>query len=241
MADALDTLGPGIIAKRTNTPPPGSLVPEGWHIQKTCQTKILVWWSPTKDLASKPAFSLIYDEGKHRAHNPIDWEAWYRYRTRKHPANPDWDVETYPPKPDLPHFVLVAVAAEVLSITPNINPADAAKSVRDRYRNPPHPFFAKPGSFHKMLMEQIRDYAGRAKRRLKSMKPSPTVDRVEYFSDIDTYISTHRIDLRPTATDWLETRSENGSRMDARNGITLLADSMDVSRATTPWKADPSR
>ncbi|KAG7370083.1 hypothetical protein IV203_027829 [Nitzschia inconspicua] len=198
MADALDTLGPCIIAKRTDTAPPGSLVPEGWHIQifqcydKTCQTKILVW-SPTKDLASKPAFSLIYDEGKHRAHNPIDWEAWYRYRARKNPANPDWDVETYPPKPGLPHFVLVAVA-EVLSITPNVNPADAAKSVRDRYRNAPHPLFANPGSFQKILMKQIRDYAGRGKRRLKSMKPSPTVERVEYFSDIDTYISTHRID-----------------------------------------------
>ncbi|KAG7340743.1 hypothetical protein IV203_024286 [Nitzschia inconspicua] len=179
LADALDSLGPGIIAKCTKIAPPRSFIPTGWYVRhfqcfdKTCQTKILVW-SPTKELGSKPAFSLVYDGLKHRAHNPIDWEAWYCYKTGKNPFGPEWDVTTYPRRPGLPHFVQLAVA-ELLRIDPNIETLDAAKAVRERFSNPPHPLLLKPGSFDKMMMKQTVEHIKREKRHLKNLKTSSTV------------------------------------------------------------------
>ncbi|KAG7357483.1 hypothetical protein IV203_002171 [Nitzschia inconspicua] len=77
VADAMDSVGPGVIAKRTQSAPQGSFIPQGWYVREfqcydnTCQTKILVW-SPTKELGSTPAFSLIYDHSKHRASPTVD-------------------------------------------------------------------------------------------------------------------------------------------------------------------------
>ncbi|KAG7373435.1 hypothetical protein IV203_034159 [Nitzschia inconspicua] len=137
---------------------------------KHAKRKILVW-SPTKDLGSKPAFSLVYDDSKHRGHNPIDWEDWCCYKTGKNPFGPEWDVTTYPRRPGLPHFVQLAVA-ELLRIDPNIETLDAAKAVRERFSNPPHPLLLKPGSFDKMMMKQTVEHIRREKKNLKT---SPTV------------------------------------------------------------------
>ncbi|KAG7354328.1 hypothetical protein IV203_003684 [Nitzschia inconspicua] len=197
VADAMDSLGPGVIAKRTQSAPQGSSIPQGWYVREfqcydnTCQTKILVW-SPTKELGSTPAFSLVYDNSKHRAHNPIDWEGWYRYKTGRDPSSPDWDVTTYPQRPGLPHSVLLAVA-EQLRINPNIKPVEAAIAVRERFSNPPHPLFGRPGILDGMIMKQTQDHVRKEKNRLKQLKSSPTVGRVEYFDDISRYIAHHRI------------------------------------------------
>ncbi|KAG7368906.1 hypothetical protein IV203_031649 [Nitzschia inconspicua] len=162
VADAMDSLGPAVIAKRTQSAPQGSSIPQGWYVREfqcydnTCQTKILVW-SPTTDLWSTPAFSLVYDNSKHRAHNPIDWEGWYRYKTGRDPSSPDWDVTTYPQRPGLPHSVLLAVA-EQLRINPNIKPVEAAIAVRERFSNPPHPLFGRPGILDGMIMKQTQDH-----------------------------------------------------------------------------------
>ncbi|KAG7360921.1 hypothetical protein IV203_036020 [Nitzschia inconspicua] len=197
VADAMDSVGPGVIAKRTQSAPQGSFIPQGWYVREfqcydnTCQTKILVW-SPTKELGSTPAFSLIYDHSKHRAHNPIDWEGWYRYRPGRDPSGPEWDVMTYPRRPGLPHSVLLAVA-EMLRITPNVKPAEGAKAVRERFSNPPHPLLGRPGIFDAIIMKQTQDHVRKERKRLKRLKTSPTVDRVEYFDDIARYIAHHRI------------------------------------------------
>ncbi|KAG7348866.1 hypothetical protein IV203_011463 [Nitzschia inconspicua] len=133
VADALDTIGPGISLKRTwvsvgnNTIPPGCYVREYRCYNKTCNARILVWAS-TNDLSSAPAYSVIHGVREHEAHQPIDWLGWYSYRCGKNPKSAEWDTAKYPKKPGLPRLIELAVI-EVLRVNPNIGPFAALRHI----------------------------------------------------------------------------------------------------------------
>ncbi|KAG7360715.1 hypothetical protein IV203_035814 [Nitzschia inconspicua] len=126
VADAMDSVGPGVIAKRTQSAPQGSFIPQG---------------------CIEPTIPLIGKAG----------------------------------------------TAEMLRINPNIKPADAAKAVRERFSNPPHPLLGRPGIFDAIIMKQTQDHVRKEKKHLTRLKTSPTVGRAEYFDDIARYIAHHRI------------------------------------------------
>ncbi|KAG7340181.1 hypothetical protein IV203_023724 [Nitzschia inconspicua] len=136
ISDALDSCGPGISLKRTWVSAGNNTIPPGWYVReyrcynKTCNARILVW-APTNDLSSAPAYSIIHGVREHKAHQPIDWLGWYTYRCGKNPKSAEWDTAKYPKKPGLPHLIELAVI-EVLRVTPNIGPVDAARAIRDR-------------------------------------------------------------------------------------------------------------
>ncbi|KAG7336769.1 hypothetical protein IV203_033682 [Nitzschia inconspicua] len=150
VAEALDHLGPAIVSVRTRVSSGtrvsfGSTagIPPSWYIRqykcydKACQCDMLVW-SPNRDLSSGPAYVLIDDYSKHEDHDPIDWMAWYSYKEGTRRCGGQWDSDKYPKKPGLPFSVLMAVD-DVMRVSPNIGPSQAATMVSNRFNY--HPLF----------------------------------------------------------------------------------------------------
>ncbi|KAG7344993.1 hypothetical protein IV203_032524 [Nitzschia inconspicua] len=182
VAEALDHLGPAI--------------PPSWYIRqykcydKACQCDMLVW-SPNRDLSSGPAYVLIDDYSKHEDHDPIDWMAWYSYKEGTRRCGGQWDSDKYPKKPGLPFSVLMAVD-DVMRVSPNIGPSQAATMVSNRFNY--HPLFMNVGPTVDILRKQIMSLVRfRKKANQTSRKSAPTVTRIQYSGDIKEYITLHRI------------------------------------------------
>ncbi|KAG7351693.1 hypothetical protein IV203_007741 [Nitzschia inconspicua] len=194
VAEALDHLGPAIVSVRTRVSSGtrvsfGSTagIPPSWYIRqykcydKACQCDMLVW-SPNRDLSSGPAYVLIDDYSKHEDHDPIDWMAWYSYKEGTRRCGGQWDSDKYPKKPGLPFSVLMAVD-DVMRVSPNIGPSQAATMVSNRFNY--HPLFMNVGPTVDILRKQImslmdgRSGNGLYAAKLKTQKPQWLTDEAE--------------------------------------------------------------
>ncbi|KAG7371086.1 hypothetical protein IV203_019656 [Nitzschia inconspicua] len=117
----------------------------------------------------------------------------------------------------------------MLRIYPNINPAEAAKAVRERFSNPPHPLLGRPGIFDAIIMKQTQDLVRKEKTRLERLKTSPTVGRVECFDDIGRYIAHHRINYdRLKQIGWAPNGSMKRREHYSEKGSSLPWDAMNI-------------